>query len=274
MPENNMERPSDSATNNAKARWSVLNVLRENPDGLSKAELDERVHHDWPGVFDSLHLQGGPAIGAALENLKRDGRVRRDAERQKWTAVEIPESARPPQTEEEGAQRGQPEPESEWYGPVADELVNMGLCTSARPSGDDLNGPRWTNPDVVGLIRPGLHALPHNFPTQLVAVEIKRAVDAPSLLTGFAEACAYLDFAHISWLVVPWLGDGEAIARVERLCVVHGLGLAYVREEEQEDGNGEKVLWLEVGVHPRCRKPGAREFDEFLKRLADRGINL
>ena len=268
MPENNMERPSDTATNNAKARWSVLNALRENPDGLPKAELVQRVRRDWPDDFEGH--QGRQGVGGALASLQRGGRVRRDAERQQWVAVEIPESARPPQTEEEGAQRGQPEPESEWYGPVADELVNMGLCTSARPSGDDLNGPRWTNPDVVGLIRPGLHALPHNFPTQLVAVEIKRAVDALSLLTGFAEACAYLDFAHISWLVVPWCDDSEAIGRVERLCVVHGLGLAYVREGEDED----KDLWLEVGVHPRCRKPGAREFDEFLKRLPDRGINL
>ena len=268
MPENNMERPPDTATNNAKARWSVLNALRENPDGLPKGELDKRVHRDWPGDFNSLRFQGGPAIGAALENLRRDGRVRRDAERKKWAAVEVTESARPPETEEQRKQR-----EREWYEPVADALVSSGLCTSAKSSGDGLNGPKWTNPDVVGLITPGPYAQVHDFSTQLVAVEIKREIDTTSLLTGFAEACAYLDFAHISWLIVPWWEeDSEAIGRVERLCAAHGLGLAYVREEEDEDG--ENVLWLEVGVRPRCHKPGAREFNEFLKRLADRGIDL
>ena len=265
MPDNNMEKPSETATNNAKARWSVLNALRETPEGLPKNELVQRVRRDWPDNFDGD--RGRQAVGAVLENLKRVDRVRRDADLKKWMSVDIPESVRPPETEEEGGKK-----ESKWYEPVADQLVDLGLCTRAESSGDALNGPRWMNPDVVGLITPGAYALAKNFPTKLVAVEIKRAIDTNSLLTGFAEACAYLYFAHISWLVVPWC-EGDTIARVEQLCLIHGLGLAYVHEEEgEEGGDGETVLWLEVGVHPRCHKPGAREFDEFLAMLAGKGI--
>ena len=257
MPEN-IERPPDTATNNAKARWSALKALRENPDGLPKAELDERVRRDWPGDFEGRW--GSRAVGGALQSLTRVGLVHRDADAQEWKADEVPQSAKPPQTEEEGKAR-----EPGWYEPVAEALVSMGLCTIARPSGNNLNGPKWTNPDVVGRIVPEPHALQHNFPTRLVAVEIKRAIDTTSLLTGFAEACAYLDFAHISWLVVPWWEEySEAIVRVERLCVAHGLGLAYAWEKDQDGG---KDLGLAVGVHPRCHKPGAREFNEFLKRL-------
>ena len=156
---------------------------------------------------------------------------------------------------------------------MADALVNAGFCTKAVPSGDMLSGPKWTNPDVVGLIEPDVFARAHGFPTKIVAVEIKRAEDSTSLLTGFAEACAYLDFAHISWLVVPWC-DNDTIWRVERLCACIGLGLAYAYKSDQEDEDQEEVLLLQVGVYPRCHKPGARELNEFLKRLDERDIKL
>ena len=158
--------------------------------------------------------------------------------------------------------------ESDWYPLAADALVNYTACTRAVPCGDALNGPKWTNPDVVGWIEPDPAAKVLNFPTRLAAVEVKRAADPNSLLTGFAEACAYLDFAHISWLIVPWC-EVSAVERVERLCVIHGLGLAYAHEDNEGEDPG---LWLEIGAHPRCHTPGAREIAEFLKRLKTAGI--
>ena len=272
MPENNMERPPESVTNNAKARWSVLKALRENPEGMTKNELVERVRDDWPNDFEGH--RGRQAVGAALENSKRDELVWRDAEAKKWKQAENAE-ARQLEAEEES---GHDEPtrqqrEREWYQPVADALINLGLCTNAVNCGDDIKGPQWTNPDVVGLIKPPIvaHEYAHNFPAQLVAVEVKRATDAGSLLTGFAEACAYLDFAHFSWLIVPWCDNNDTIARVERLCESHGLGLAYVREETEEE---EEVLWLEISIRPRCHNPDARQFARFLQRLTDRNFNI
>lgn len=275
MPNNNMEQPSNTATNNAKARWSALKALDENPDGLPKSELDQHVRRDWPDDFEGR--TGRDRIGAALGYLKRRDLVRlvRAGDSAKWVA-DVSESGVSPDNEDGGESRdgGDDEGgkrESEWYQPVADRLVDFGLCTSATPSGDDLNGDKWMNPDVVGLVEPGVHASAKNFPTKLVAVEIKRAVDTNSLLTGFAEACAYLYFAHISWLVAPWKCEGDTIARVEQLCLIHGLGLAYVHAD-REDEEGESVWGLTVGVHPRCHKPGAHAFDEFLARLANKGI--
>ena len=177
----------------------------------------------------------------------------------------IPKPAAPP-SGPEAAESG-PARESDWYPLVADALMNQTACTRAVSCGERLNGPQWTNPDVVGWIDPDPVAKVHNFPAQLVAVEVKRQSDQKSLLTGFAEACAYLDFAHFSWLVAPWC-EGPAIERVGRLCVVHGLGLAYAHEEE----DGDEMLWLEVGVPPRRHEPGAREFAEFLNRLKEAGI--
>ena len=178
--------------------------------------------------------------------------------RSKWRLARRGESPPPPEAAPEIDDR-----ESAWYRPVAEALVRdnqtrQTACTRAVACGERLNGPQWTNPDVVGWIDPDPVAKVHNFPAQLVAVEVKRQSDQKSLLTGFAEACAYLDFAHFSWLVAPWC-EGPAIERVGRLCVVHGLGLAYAHEEE----DGDEMLWLEVGVPPRRHEPGAREFAEF-----------
>ena len=279
MPENNMESPSDAASNNAKARWSIRKALRENPDGLSKDGLVQRVRADWPECFENH--RGRQAVGAALENMKRGGEVNRDAVIQKWKPTpsllaRVPEFGReseeqsPESAGARGVERESRKSESEWYQPVADALVNMGTCTSAVSVGDGLNGPKWTNPDVVGLITPGVFTRAYNFPVrQLVAVEIKRTIDPNSLLVGFAEACAYLEFAHISWLVVPWCDDdNDTIERLERMCLIHGLGLAYAHEDNED---GEYVFWLDVGVHPRSQKPDERMLEDFLKRVTGKG---
>ena len=188
-------------------------------------------------------------------------------EKNLWRFVEGHESPAPPEAAPESGG------ESAWYQPVAEALVrdrqtHQTACTRAVACGDALNGPQWTNPDVVGWIEPDAAAKILHFPTRLVAAEVKRSADQKALLTGFAEACAYLDFAHFSWLVVPWC-EGVAIERVGRLCKIHGLGLAYVHEDEDDKGD---ALWLEVGVPPRCHEPGAREFADFLNRLQAAGI--
>ena len=179
-----------------------------------------------------------------------------------WRPVQGPEGASAPPPAPEAGGR-----ESDWYQPIANLLVKGGQvcqpgCTRAIVCGGKLNGPQWTNPDVVGWIEPDSSAKVLNFPTRLVAVEIKRASDQASLLTGFAEACAYLDFAHFSWLIVPWC-EGLGVERVGRLCKIHGLGLAYVCTDDE---SAEKI-WLEVAVPPRCHEPDAREFAEFLDHL-------
>ena len=179
----------------------------------------------------------------------------------------IPKPAAPP-SGPEAAESG-PARESDWYPLVADALMNQTACTRAVSCGDALSGPKWTNPDVVGWIEPEAAAKVHNFPTKLAAVEVKRAADPGSLLMGFAEACAYLDFAHFSWLVVPWCEADITIERVERLCAVHGLGLAYAHEYGE---GGKEGVWLEIGVPPRCHTPGAHEFADFLNRLQAAGI--
>lgn len=278
MPENNMERPSDAASNNAKACWSIRKALRETPDGLSKDGLVQCVRADWPECFEGH--DGRQAVGAALESMKRGEEVSRDEALKKWKPTlsllaGVPEVGRgsEEQTSEstgtEEVERKSRKDEAGWYQPVASELVNMGICTSAVPVGDGLNGAKWTNPDVVGVITPGVYTGRYGFSTQqLVAVEIKRVIDSTALLVGFAEACAYLEFAHISWLVVPSQRGNDTIGRLERLCLIHGLGLAYAHENNED---GEYVFSLEVVVHPRSQKPNERMLEDFLKRVTDKG---
>ena len=186
-----------------------------------------------------------------------------------WRLI-APETPSPPESAPKDGGKESRKLEPPWYPLVAEAMVRdrqvwQTACTRAIPIGDKINGPQWTNPDVVGWIEPEPAARVLNFPTKLVAVEVKRQSDQNSLLTGFAEACAYLDFAHVSWLVVPWC-EGSAIERVARLCAIHGLGLAYAHEEE------DKMLSLEVGVLPRCHNPGAHEIAGFLMRLKEAGI--
>ena len=258
--ENENEKPAADAVRAVKARWSIRKALKNKPKGMPFKDLAKCAQKDWPGKF---HGAGGQAnVGSTLAGMQRNGEAAFEGGR--WRLIGGPESGESP-----GA-KGATKPEPEFYQPVADRLVAEGICTDAKSSGDKLSGAQWTNPDVVGLVEAGADARLRGFPTQLVAVEVKCVTDSGPLLTGFAEACAYLDFAHVSWLVVPSCNNA-AIRRVTRLCVIHGLGLACFQEE---DVGGQTVLSLDVRVHPRCHKPGAREFSEFLARLRKAKIRL
>ena len=281
------KKPAASARLTEKARWSIHEALKGSPEGMPIGELIGSTQRDWPGEFDGDVGRGrirAARFGMRLKQLGNGAWQLPDQSDPAAGGSDEPPASQPDDEEllkssdggEEEKEEKQREQEREWermwYPPIAKMLVDEGICTSAKPSGDALNGEQWTNPDIVGKIVPPAAAKLHGFSTCLVAVEVKRRVDKRSLLTGFAEACAYLEFAHISWLVVPWC-DKNHIYRIERLCGMHGLGLAYVIEE---DDDGKKALRLEVGVKPccHCHKPGAREFAEFLVRLEKAEIDL
>ena len=257
-------KPSADAVSAAKARWVIREELKDKPDGVALGDLYARVHREYPegdgGMVGEHHVR------SQARELCRRGEAKSIA-RGKYQRVDVPEleSSPPPPPLSPSGQGN----ESEWYLPVANAMEEQGICTSAKPSGDDLKGLRWTNPDVVGKIVPSDTAKVHGFSTQLVAVEIKRATDSESLLKGFGQASAYLDFAHLSWLVVPWC-ENEAVYRVARLCVKHGIGLAYVRDDVDE-GQQE---WLEIDIRPRCQKPDSDKFTDFLWRIREAGIDL
>lgn len=123
-----------------------------------------------------------------------------------------------------------PLPENKFCAPFARHLVNeLGECTKAVKADKPTTRLRWANPDVVGVFKPPATLGHFNFPTQIVAAEIKSKDSDRSrrAIEAFGQACAYKAFAHKAYVVIPKEGycSDEDIGRLQYLCNEFGIGL-------------------------------------------------
>ena len=265
----NMERPSPDANSAQKARWSLCQAMSGQPEGVPVADLIRKVQSDWPGEFDEQsHIN---RIRAALHNMHR-ARMVEQVGRGVWACAnvsEMPETAPAEEVDEPAPQLEAPQLEVPLYPMVKDQLVNsLDACTRAEIVGGkgNIGGGTFATPDVVGIIAPTPTARHYGFHNKILAVEVKSVTNPQALLVGYAQASAYLDFAHMALLVVPWC-HGPNIDRVTRLCEKNGIGLAFIRDED-----GEK--WLEMWFPPRSQQPAPKQLEEFIHRLNMAGIDL
>ena len=260
----NMERPSPDANSAQKARWSLCQAMSGQPEGVPVADLIRKVQRDWPGEFETpLHIN---RIRAALHNMHRVRMVEQFG-RGVWACAnvsEMPETA-PAEEVDEPA----PQLEVDLYPMVSDQLVNsLGECTRAEIVGGTIGGGKFATPDVVGVVVPNPTAMQYGFHQKILAVEVKSGTSPRELFVGYAQASAYLDFAHMALLVVPWC-HGPSIERVTRLCEKNGIGLAFIRDGDEDD---EK--WLDMWFHPRSQQPEPKQLEEFIHKLNMAEINL
>ena len=137
--------------------------------------------------------------------------------RPKQAEAEILESSESPQILDE----------DEFYPSFARKLEDWEECSIAMPWGGAGMGIKWGTPDVIGIRKPPVRSDALNFPTEIVAVEIKSRSRQQRLIEAFGQACAYKAFAHKVYLVVPDKphSSEDDIGRLDSLCKIFGLGL-------------------------------------------------
>ena len=249
-------KPPQNARPASKARWSLGKAMTGKPEGVPVAKLIRVAQRDWRGEFGGS--VGSNRVRGALNFM----RIKEQVEQVKsgyWRLTDLPEVSESSQDKDSPTRN-----EVADYPLVSDQLVVWEECTSAKGVGDKLKAGKWENPDVIGAIVPDDVAKAHGFNSKLVAVEVKDAIDSNSLFTGFGQACAYLDFAHAAYLVVPQC-KGEKVDRVMRLCRKSGVGFGFIVKKDDEKR-------LEIKISPRFQEPDHNRFAEFLKKLRRAGF--
>ncbi|MCI4345904.1 MAG: hypothetical protein L3K07_04035 [Thermoplasmata archaeon] len=109
------------------------------------------------------------------------------------------------------------------YEPFADFLVNgVEECTKAIALGGNSFGTKWGTPDVIGILRARESHI-YKPTMEVVSAEIK--TDSSQLVVAFGQACAYTQFSHRVYLVIPIESPKEDVDRLTSLCQIFGIGL-------------------------------------------------
>ncbi len=123
-------------------------------------------------------------------------------------------------------------------------------CTNAAIVGGSTKGKKWANPDVVGVYKPSTTFAA--FQPEVIFVEIKYDSGRDAILTGFAQAIAYVQFCNRSYLVIPSEVEHDLFERIHELCAIYDLGL--VKFDRSSSANPDWQLvrdggWFNPGVH-------------------------
>jgi len=209
-------------TNKDIIHKAAKRMLQQRPGGVRYAELIGLLEQELPG-------QKRGTIGGYILNLEQ---------------IFPSEIAKPERGLFKWIESGEfvPEPtpvplrrirEEVFYQPFADWLVEeLDECTVAVPVGGALFKDKWGTPDVMGTKEPRKSDI-IKFPIQIVSAEIK--TDTSGLITAFGQACAYKLFSHKSYLVIPKDSGETDLARMDSLCLLHGIGLIHFDRENAED---------------------------------------
>ena len=152
--------------------------------------------------------------------------------------------------------------ESFFYQPFADWLVNDVVeCTHALALGRNVLKDKWATPDVIGVYR--VHDQERykgDEITSFVSAEIKLENSGDATIKGFGQACAYLEFSHKVYLVLPDTISPENKRRVESLAQIVGLGLVFFVPSKKESTP------FEIRVRPLLREPSPSALNGVLMR--------
>jgi hypothetical protein len=153
--------------------------------------------------------------------------------------------------------------EEDFYKPFADWLVEeLDDCTVAVPIGGSMFKDKWGTPDVMGIKEPRKADI-IQFPLQIVSAEIK--TDTNGLITAFGQSCAYKLFSHKSYLVIPKDSDEVDLARMDSLCLLHGIGLIHF-----DSGNAD-YPGFEIRHRAARHEPDLFYANNYLKILSENG---
>ena len=105
--------------------------------------------------------------------------------------------------------------------------------------------------------------------TEIVSAEIKVGKDTGWLMSGFGQACAYKNFSHQSYLVIPKGTSSES--RLISLCRHFGIGLVVFDETQSPENREPGEIFMLLN---RARKDPPADMslaNIYLHKLSKRG---
>jgi len=227
----------------------VIDLLKENPQGLRYSEIVRRIKELLPEIpINTIHgtvwdidVQKSNEIYKPDRGLFRHVSFRGKDEKIMGSIA----------TEKKGIK------EQDFYRSFADYLVGeLGDCTKAIPLGGNKFKDKWGTPDVIGKNESSRSdIIKHE--TEIVSAEIK--IDDSGLITAFGQACAYKSFSHKVYIVIPKSSSEEDKARIESLCLIFGIGLILFDSSNKESPD------FEIRVRPFKHEPDTIYLNKYLK---------
>ena len=228
----------------------VIDLLKENPQGIRYSEIVRRVKELLPDIpVNTIHgTVWDLDVQKSNEVYKADrGLFRHVSFRGKDEIVKVP-----PQEEKKAGIK-----ELDFYQSFAEYLVGeLGDCTKAIPLGGNKFKDKWGTPDVIGKNESSKSdIIKHEI--EIVSAEIK--IDDFSLITAFGQACAYKSFSHKVYIVIPKSASEEDKSRIESLSLIFGIGLIFFDATNKENPQ------FEIRVRPLKHEPDSFYVNKYAK---------
>jgi hypothetical protein len=154
--------------------------------------------------------------------------------------------------------------EQDFYDAFAEYLKNdLEEATDAVALGA-AGGGKWGTPDVIGVYRLPRSAV-ISIQTEIIAAEIK--TESGESIVAFGQAVAYRLFAAKSYIAMPNTISLEDKSRLESLCMLHGIGLAFFTNNPSNPD-------FKISVRAQRAIPDMFYANEFVERLRRRDTSL
>lgn len=238
-------------TRREQIKTKAVELLRNNPQGIRYSQLVNMIHDSFPDIpVNTIH--------GTVWNL--DVTIPREvykADRGLFRHVSFRETQITPEEQTETPPERALISEEDFYQPFADYLKNeLEECTKAIKLGGNRFRDRWGTPDVIGIKK----SMPSDiikFEHVIVSAEIK--TDTSGLITAFGQACAYKNFSHKVYIVIPKNSSEEDKSRIESLCLIFGIGLIFFDSANTENPQ------FEIRVRPIKHEPDSFYVNKYMK---------
>jgi hypothetical protein len=237
------------ATKREQIISKVLEILKQDPQGVRYSEIIKKVQAALPGMSENtihgtvwdLHLERPNEVYKPERGLFRLTSFRGKDEQPK-----------PVQPSGKVVIR-----EQDFYESFAKHLeTELDECSKAIPLGGNKFKDKWGTPDVIGKNESKKSdIIKHE--TEIISAEIK--TDSTDLITAFGQACAYKSFSHKVYIVIPKNASDTDKYRVESLCLIFGIGLILFNSTNVQNPE------YEIRVRPIKYEPDSFYVNEYMK---------
>jgi hypothetical protein len=241
-----------------KIEQYVLNYIRSQTSPAVRGKIIEAVLKEVNGSTYNT-------VNSTISSMKKKNFIEQKGDGL-WglpaqdSCAEETEAKAKPQQIEVVAPTGKKVQESVFYQPFADWLVNEVFeCTHAVALGKNVLKSKWATPDVIGVFR--VHdqgRYKGNQITSFISAEIKLDDSGTAAIEAFGQACAYLEFSHKVYLVLPQTIVEVNKRRIESLAQILGLGLVFFDPTRTEN------VPFEIRVRPQLREPNPAALNDVL----------
>ncbi|MCS7029539.1 MAG: hypothetical protein NZ519_12320 [Bacteroidia bacterium] len=241
------------ATRKEQIKTKAVELLKNNPQGIRYSQLVNMIYDSFPDIPINT-IQG--AIWDLDVTLSSEVYK---ADRGLFRHTSFRETQITPEEQAEAPTEGVPISEEDFYQSFADYLKNeLEECTKAIKLGGNRFRDRWGTPDVIGIKK----SMPSDiikFEQVIVSAEIK--TDTSGIITAFGQACAYKNFSHKVYIVIPKNSSEEDKSRIESLCLIFGIGLIFFDSTNTENPQ------FEIRVRPIKHEPDSFYVNKYMKLL-------